>query len=285
MQKDINNFLKGQRLSKGFAKQMEARGYNPANLHELRMNGITVPNTVSLTGTEYRALNLTDSATNNFVAVAAPKVGVFGWMDDVRDERFTAIGYLAGQESVQKLDEGAAFDNTNAGAADEWAVVKSDDVERYAKRFQVSGHLLAHTEGLAEALLAEARGAINEAIDVDAKAALAAAATATGNAFDAAEVIEQFAFYNGNFNVAAPAAQALQIRKEMKEAGMDELVNRVKIGPAAAYGWQDGKAALYMPHFNIMRDEFSMAAEGEVIIDGQALAQLVAVDVVKFAAS
>ena len=57
MQKDINNFLKGQRLSKGFAKTMESRGYNPANLHELRMNGITVPNTVSLTGTEYRSLN------------------------------------------------------------------------------------------------------------------------------------------------------------------------------------------------------------------------------------
>ena len=285
MDNQLINFVKGQRLSPKSAKVQEARGNNVANLHELRMQGIQVPNKYTLTGTEFRALNLTDSDVNNFNAVAAPAQGVFQWMKDVRDERFLAIGYLDGQEAVQELNEGEAFDNTNAGAADIWSVVKSDAVKRYHKQFQISGHLIAHTEGIAEALVAEAKGAIAEAIDADALVALAAASAATGSAFAAEDVIEQFGKYDGNYNFVGTAAQVLDIRKQMKDAGMEQFIGKVNMGAAAGYGWVDGKAALYLPQMDILRNEYTLAAEGELLIEGQALAQLVAVDVDKFAAS
>ena len=294
MKKDISNFIKGQRPTKAFNATQEARGFNRTadNVHSLRMNGVKATPSISLTGSEYRALNTTESSIGSQKAGYAVDKGVFQFIDHVIEDRIAEIAYVSGLEAVQSPAEGATWnDNADADADSETnatvvSVLKGSAApKRYHWESYASEEFLLRNIGVEEMLMAEMQSHMNRAIAVDALAALGTAATATGDAFAAEDVVGEFLKFGADYRFVGANDEVIAVKKALLDCGAAELAQYANVGAAAGFGWVNGKVALWMPSMQLLRDQFSKAVEGEIRFNAQANAELLAVDVVKFAAS
>lgn len=295
MLKQVNNFLAGTRLSKDFHSTMTYRGCvtNPSAALEMRQQGLEATPHIKLLGTEYRALNTTESGVEGKATAFQNNRGVFSFIDNVVNDNAYAIGHFTSLDAIQKPVEGDAWnDNVDADVNPDtnntiFDVEATSSMPRYTFRTELTGDWFHKNVDVATPLFNEIDSAIAVKMGDDAMTAIASAATATGSAFAADDVVAQFMVHGSNYRFVGSPAQVVAVRRALVEAGSAELTQYVNAfsGASAGYGWIDGKVALVLPMLNISRDEYTQALDGKIVFNASAVGQTLALDADKFAAS